>query len=108
LIIIALKDNKDFEELINSYYVTLQIDENHDILQFFKYDAKAILAEKKLRTIIVRDIPVFIDQNTLTIKFKRFGIIDKIKFHTPHNFIYQITDITYNDPKVVENIDNTR
>jgi hypothetical protein len=108
LIIIALKDNKDFEELTNSSHATLQIDENHDVSQFFKYDAKAILAEKKLCTIIVRDIPVFIDQNTLITKFKRFGIIDKIKLHTPHNSIYQIADITYNDPKVVENIDNTQ
>src|SRR3954454_19636666 len=52
LIVILVKDEIDFEALINSSHGDLVVDKEKDIPQFFKYDPKAIPAEKKLRTVV--------------------------------------------------------
>src|SRR3954451_22383536 len=104
LIVILVKDEIDFEALTSSSHEDLIVDKEKDISQFFKYDPKAILAERKLRTVVVRDIPAFLNQETLNTRFKKYGLIEKIKLHTPHNSIYQMAEITYTDPDVVEKI----
>src|SRR4051794_10791624 len=104
LVVILVKDEKDIKELTESTHEDLFVNKEADIPQFFSYDPKAILAERKLRTVVVRDIPAFLDQDTLETRFKKYGLIEKIKLHTPHNSIYQMAEITYTDPDVVERI----
>src|SRR3954462_10915726 len=48
LIVILVKDKTNFDNLTNSTYEDLVVNTESDIPQFFKYDPKAILAERKL------------------------------------------------------------
>src|SRR3954453_2908423 len=104
LIVVLVKDETDFTNLTNSTHEDLVVNTESDIPQFFKYDPKAILAERNLRTVVVRDIPAFLNQEILSTRFKKYGLIEKIKLHTPHNSIYQMAEITYTDPDIVERI----
>src|SRR3954454_1395893 len=71
LIVILVKDETDFDILTNSTHEDLVVNTESDIPQFFKYAPKAILAERKLRTVVVRVIPAFLNQETLNTRFTR-------------------------------------
>jgi hypothetical protein len=108
IIIITVKDKEDHLAILNQSHDDLVIAPEKESPTFFNYDPKAILADQKLRSITVRDIPLFFTQDTITSRFKKFGIIQKIKLHTPHNAIYQIAHITYADQKAIETIGTQR
>src|ERR1044071_2370490 len=96
-IVLLVKDKKDHEFLVNNTHDELRPAENKDIPVFFNYDPQAILQDKKRRSLVVRDIPLFITKDNITARFKNFGLIEYIKMHVPHNAMFQIAEIVYED-----------
>jgi hypothetical protein len=47
--------------------------------------------------LVVWDIPLFITKDNITARFKNFGLIEYIKMHVPHNAMFQIAEIVYED-----------
>src|SRR5207244_1521331 len=80
--------------------------EGADAPKFFNYDARAILASTKSRSIVIRDIPLFTTKDMIVTKFKSFGLIDNIKLHTPVGASFQQAEIAFSDPEVVNSLNN--
>src|SRR5581483_11628464 len=104
--IVSVKLSADHDDLIQSLHTDLVPKEGADAPKFFNYDARAILASTKSRSIIVRDIPLFTTKDMIVSKFKSFGIIDKIKLRTPMGASFQQAEIIYSDPQNVLSISN--
>ena len=104
--IVSVKLVADHEDLVKSLHTDLLPKDGADAPKFFNYDARAILASSKSRSIIVRDIPLFTTKDMIVSKFKSFGIIDKIKLRTPMGASFQQAEITYSDPENVRKIES--
>ena len=104
--IVSVKQFADHDDLTKSLYSDIIPKAGADAPKFFNYDAHAILASSKSRSIVIRDIPLFTTKEMIISKFKSFGIIDKIKLRTSIGASFQQADITYSDPEYVRKITN--
>src|SRR5437588_9313277 len=96
--IVSIKLAADHDDVTKSLHTDIIPKEGADAPKFFNYDARAILASVKSRSIIVRDIPLFISKDMVITKFKSFGLIDKIKLSTPIGASFQRAEIAFSDP----------
>src|ERR1044072_4163334 len=101
-LVILIKDKNDHEALLADTYDELKPVEDKDIPRFFNYDPKAILEDKRKRSLVVRDIPIFINKDNIYACFNKFGIIETIRLHVPHNAIFQIAEIVYEDAASIQ------
>src|SRR5581483_4617550 len=102
--IVSLKLAADHDDVTKSIHTDLVPKDGADAPKFFNYDARAILASAKSRSIVVRDIPLFTTKDMIVTKFKSYGLIDKIKLRTPIGASFQQADIVFSDPEVVRKI----
>src|SRR5581483_9719303 len=102
--IVSVKLSADHDDVTKCLHTELIPKEGDDAPKFFNYDARAILASSKSRSIVVRDIPLFTTKDIIITKFKSFGLIDKLKLRTPVGASFQQADITYSDPEVVRKL----
>src|ERR1043165_6397447 len=100
-LVILVKDKNDHDSLLNNIFEELKPADNKDVPKFFNYDPRAILEDKKKRSLVVRDIPMFITKDNIDARFKKFGLIDSIRLYVPHNAIFQIAEIIYEDAESI-------
>src|ERR1043165_218856 len=101
-LVILVKDKTDHDTLLNELFEELKPADNKDVPKFFNYDPRAILEDKKKRSLVVRDIPMFITKDNIDARFKKFGLIDSIRLHVPHNAIFQIAEIIYENAESIK------
>src|SRR5215212_4711095 len=102
IIIVILHDHHHHQEILNTAFEDLKAKEGADTPTFHNYDPEAISAEKRLRTLNVRNIPLRITKPNLDNFFKKYGIISSIKLRVPHNSLFQSAEIIYSDATTVD------
>ena len=104
IIIVSLKSVGDHKAFTDGIHSELVPKEGADAPKFFNYDSKAILADEKSRSIILRDIPLFVNKEMIISGLKKYGIIAKSRVFTPNGASFQQAEITFTDTTQVKNI----
>src|SRR6202000_2369454 len=102
--LIAIFDKQEaIADMCNTTHDLLKINDEAMAPIFHPYDTAKIRAARKLRSIIVTDIPLFCTEQDVLSSFKRFGTIDSHYFRTPSGANFQKVEITFTDSSVHDN-----
>jgi hypothetical protein len=101
-LIVLVKSRDDHHSLLNEEHVDLKPSPSADPPKFLNYDPKAVLAARKLRSLVVRDIPLHIKDEHIRQKFSKWGNIIKMSVSTPPGSIFRSANIEYEASTSVE------
>src|SRR6185295_16654223 len=82
LVIVTFKGLSEFESLLNDTHPDLAISSASATPIFHRYDSQAIKLAENSRSIIVTDIPLFLEAQDLKAAFAKFGTIQKFSIRT--------------------------
>src|SRR5581483_9528067 len=93
IVIVSLKSADNHKSFIDDIHSKLVPKEGADTPKFFNYDSKAIFADEKSHSILLRDIPLFINKDMIISGIKKYGIIAKSHIFTPNDASFQQAEI---------------